>query len=613
MITLKTLAWSDWFSYGKDNIIEFTDGKVTQITGINGSGKSSIPVILGEVLYGKNAFGKVKQQLFNRYIDSPIIKATITFDKDNIEYIIKYTRKSVLKLVLFENGIDISSHSSTNTLKTINEILGFDFKLFWQLIYQSSTIGLEFLTATDTNRKKFLINLFNLDKYITIHEQFKRINNEINNELLTIKGKLSTTQSWIEKNEKEDLTEKLVEEIPSIDKDDIDKLADLKIQLANINETNKKINNNNQYKSILKNLDTSILSEVINIPDIVEANNKLKELQKLQTQNNAHKKIYQSNIKSIEILSDTCPTCTQNISSMVKAEYINDNKNKITIIDAENNEYRKETSKLHSILAEYQNSYKKLEQKNLVEKELQDLLLKINDNLPSEIINKPELQNTIKEQTNLINSINSSIKIITSRNLIAEAHNSRIKVIKEQLKEYKEQLNELSNSVTEKQFVTEKLNVIKKAFSTNGLVNYKIEYLVKDLEHQINSYLEELSNGRFQLLFALNGEKLDIDIIDDGKTIGIEELSAGELARINTSTLLAIRKLMAAISSTKLNVLFLDEIMGVLDDEGKEKLIDILNSETELNTFLVSHEFEHPLIPKINIIKENKISRIENG
>ena len=68
---------------------------------------------------------------------------------------------------------------------------------------------------------------------------------------------------------------------------------------------------------------------------------------------------------------------------------------------------------------------------------------------------------------------------------------------------------------------------------------------------------------------------------------------------------------LAAISSAKINILFLDEIMGVLDDEGKEVLIDILGNETELNTFLVSHEFTHPLIPQINIIKENKISRIE--
>jgi ABC-type taurine transport system ATPase subunit len=70
---------------------------------------------------------------------------------------------------------------------------------------------------------------------------------------------------------------------------------------------------------------------------------------------------------------------------------------------------------------------------------------------------------------------------------------------------------------------------------------------------------------------------------------------------------------MSHLSKTKINILFLDEIMGVLDNFGKDKLIEILLSETELNTFLVSHEFTHPLLDKITIIKEDDISRIDNG
>jgi DNA repair exonuclease SbcCD ATPase subunit len=58
-------------------------------------------------------------------------------------------------------------------------------------------------------------------------------------------------------------------------------------------------------------------------------------------------------------------------------------------------------------------------------------------------------------------------------------------------------------------------------------------------------------------------------------------------------------------------LLFLDEITGVLDDAGKEKLIDILQEEENLNVFLISHDFTHPLIEKISIIKENNISHIE--
>jgi ABC-type transporter Mla maintaining outer membrane lipid asymmetry ATPase subunit MlaF len=53
--------------------------------------------------------------------------------------------------------------------------------------------------------------------------------------------------------------------------------------------------------------------------------------------------------------------------------------------------------------------------------------------------------------------------------------------------------------------------------------------------------------------------------------------------------------------------------MGVLDEVGKEQLIDVLHQEVDLNTFLVSHDFSHPLITKLQVIKEDKISRIEYG
>ena len=74
------------------------------------------------------------------------------------------------KVKLLENGIDISDHKVLDTYKKIQQIVGLDFEVFSQLTYQSSTDLLEFLKATDTNRKKFLINLFNLEKYIQIGE-----------------------------------------------------------------------------------------------------------------------------------------------------------------------------------------------------------------------------------------------------------------------------------------------------------------------------------------------------------------------------------------------------------------------------------------------------------
>ena len=57
MITLKKLKWSNCFSYGPDNELDLADNTVTQIIGTNGMGKSSIPLIIEEVLYNKNSKG----------------------------------------------------------------------------------------------------------------------------------------------------------------------------------------------------------------------------------------------------------------------------------------------------------------------------------------------------------------------------------------------------------------------------------------------------------------------------------------------------------------------------------------------------------------------------
>ena len=68
---------------------------------------------------------------------------------------------------------------------------------------------------------------------------------------------------------------------------------------------------------------------------------------------------------------------------------------------------------------------------------------------------------------------------------------------------------------------------------------------------------------------------------------------------------------MQSLSNSRINLLILDETVETLDAEGKEKLVEVLLAEENLNTILVSHGFSHPLIEKVSVIKENNISRIE--
>ena len=51
--------------------------------------------------------------------------------------------------------------------------------------------------------------------------------------------------------------------------------------------------------------------------------------------------------------------------------------------------------------------------------------------------------------------------------------------------------------------------------------------------------------------------------------------------------------------------------MSVLDDPGREKLVEVLTQEENLNTYVVSHGWTHPLLEKIEVVKEENISRLD--
>ena len=255
----------------------------------------------------------------------------------------------------------------------------------------------------------------------------------------------------------------------------------------------------------------------------------------------------------------------------------------------------------------------KLYQQNVKQQmEWEKLHILIDNSLPQKALVKDDLQTKYDDLAKTLKDTQQRIKLAEENNLKVQQHNSRVETIKQQLQEMGTELEEHSfqlNIMNERMSI---LQVLTKTFSTTGLVAYKIECLVKDLEDITNKYLVDLSDGRFQIGFKVNSsDKLNVIITDNGRDIDINALSGGEKARVNVATLLAIRKLMQTLSSSRINLLILDETVEALDVDGKEKLVEVLLGEEHLNTFLVSHGFSHPLLEKINVIKRNNVSRIE--
>ena len=240
MITLKTLQWDNCFSYGKNNSLELNSGNLTQLIGTNGQGKSSIPLILEEVLFNKNSKGIKKQEIQNRFINDGYT-INLTFDVDDDQYEIDVIRKATIKCKLWKNGVDISSHTATNTYKTVQGLLGLDFKTFTQLVYQNTNASLQFLTATDTNRKKFLIDLLKLTEYVDYFNVFKDAAREVMLEINSLEAKSDTIVKWLNENKLESIDILPIKDLPKISKKDEDDLQQLRNDFENISRENKKI------------------------------------------------------------------------------------------------------------------------------------------------------------------------------------------------------------------------------------------------------------------------------------------------------------------------------------------------------------------------------------
>ena len=597
MITLKKLKWSNCFSYGPNNELQLDDNTVTQIIGTNGMGKSSIPLIIEEALYNKNSKGIKKADIPNRYINDGY-DIELEFEKSGKEYLIRINRKNNIKVALLEDGEDISSHTATNTYKSIQEILGIDFKTFSQLVYQNTNASLQFLTATDTNRKKFLIDLLRLEEYVQLFEVFKEASRESSNKMIEVSSEITTIEKWLSNNKLE-ATNILPLLNLEIDTDEDEKIfRSLSIELKNISEKNKKILRNNQYKEMLSKIN---IDELQSLPPVEKLS--YDKFQNIIGQVEGAKRASDRMLQKLEQLEDKCPTCEQDIDAEFKDQLIQAEKKTLGFLALQKKENEQIIEKIKKDNTEFTRREK-------LQKEWEDLFRNVDNTLPSNILDANELQERLDEVTVKLKTAKAKLADIASQNEEITKRNTRIEIIEAQTDGFLKKLAAAKEVLNEQQELDSNLEILKKAFSTNGLLAYKIENLVKELEELANSYLAELSDGRFTLEFIVSNDKLNVQITDNENIVDILALSSGELARVNTATLIAIRKLMSSISKSRINILFLDEVINVLDESGREKMVEVLLQE-DLNTYVVSHGWTHPLLEKIEVIKEGNVSKLE--
>jgi DNA repair protein SbcC/Rad50 len=146
--------------------------------------------------------------------------------------------------------------------------------------------------------------------------------------------------------------------------------------------------------------------------------------------------------------------------------------------------------------------------------------------------------------------------------------------------------------VSERQQVAEEKAVfdeLRLAFGKKGIQAMIIEAAIPEIEVEANRLLRRMTHGRMNVRFdtqreTLKGdtvETLDINIADELGTRPYELFSGGEAFRVNFAIRIALSKLLARRAGAQLQLLVIDEGFGTQDAEGRERLVEAINTIQE--------------------------------
>ena len=141
----------------------------------------------------------------------------------------------------------------------------------------------------------------------------------------------------------------------------------------------------------------------------------------------------------------------------------------------------------------------------------------------------------------------------------------------------------------EKQQLIVQHKTLERAFGKDGVPALLIEQALPQIETKANDLLDRLSDGRMSIRFATQAEykdkkrddlkeTLDIQISDGAGLRDYEMFSGGERFRVDFAIRLALSEVLAQRKGARLQPLVIDEGFGSQDTQGRQRLIEAINT-----------------------------------
>jgi len=221
-------------------------------------------------------------------------------------------------------------------------------------------------------------------------------------------------------------------------------------------------------------------------------------------------------------------------------------------------------------------------------------------------------------------TVEAELERLRAEEAVARRHlgaaEQRVAVI-EDLREQKRRLE------AERQAVAQKIGRLKRleqAFGRNGIQAMLIEQALPEIEAAANELLARLTGGEMTVRFETQRplktrdalkETLEIIISDSAGPRAYELFSGGEAFRVNFAIRLALSQVLARRAGARLQTLVIDEGFGSQDPEGRQRLVEAINTIQDdfARILVITHieELRDAFPTRIQVTKTPEGSQIE--
>lgn len=555
------LQWRNIFSYGDDiTEIEFgDDGKLWQLSGKSGSGKSSLLSIPKLLLFGRTEGGDGKPvdmaDVSNWLNKKGWICGTIV--KNNDTYVIE-RRFSPSELSITKNGQALDKAGVKNMQGIIdNEILdNMPYNIFANVMSLSLNNFKSFISMSPADKRLIIDKIFSLEiinkVYELVRKDMKDLGNSINisnSQIYSLEQTIKTSQLELDNLNNSEHSDNVKE-----------KLEEISRKLVKVDEL---YNQQRESYTALYNTYT----EIYNVDQQVVAayNNENFEI------DNINKKISLFN-------HDKCPTCGTSFDS----DEFKSIKDDLTRQLNERQETRESYNKKHNEL---------IEQLNVINSQMQE----IQSNIQKINAKKNEMTT---EYARIEASSSKTKESVAVQNIIDQTNKTK---------------SDLEKSIVEANKKMKMLEIIETMYSSDGIKQTMMNNYIPTLNEEISETLNFLGFP-YSLEFDNN---FDPHMQYLGRNIKPKSLSIGEHKKVDLTVLCSLLKMIKR-KYPQINLVCLDETVSSLDYESSTEIIKYLkeiSKEMNLNIFIVSHTMldenlfdEHILVEKN--AEYSKLSRV---